>query len=411
MVNNEILKAYKFRIYPNQEQQTKLNQTFGCVRVLWNQLVSNFNSYGSEQYKDRYSEKEIKQNPDLFFLKDVSAASLQQKRMDFVETKNQFFNKTRKVKLGRMKFKKKSNKQSYRLPNQKFKLDQANSLIQLEKIGKVKVVLDRQLPSDVDYRSVTISKTPTNKYYVSILVKTNTNLLPSTGRMVGIDVGLKDLFIMSNGVAVNNPRWFRKNQSKLAKAQKHLSRKKKGSNRYQKQRLKVAKIHEKIANQRSYFVHNMSRSLVKNFDVIVTEDLNIAGLKKSNLGKSISDASWSEFIRQLEYKSSWYGRSFVKIDRFYPSSQLCSSCGHKDEKKSLDIREWTCSNCGVEHDRDLNAANNILVKGYSDLTGLNIEESSAELVDHRRREDIRLFDARHHLAASMKRLDKFIDLS
>jgi putative transposase len=406
---SEILKAYKFRIYPDKEQQTKLNQTFGCVRVLWNHLVANFNSYGTEEYQEKYSEKEIKSNPDLFFLKDVSAASLQQKRMDFNETKSQFFNKTRKVKLGRMKFKKKSNKQSYRLPNQKFKLDQDNSLIQLEKIGKVKVVLDRKIKGD--FRSVTVSKTPTNKYYVSILVKTSVNLLPSTGNMVGIDVGLKDLFILSNGIVANNPRWFRESQSKLAKAQKHLSRKKRGSARYEKQRLKVARIHEKIANQRSYFTHNMSSSLIKNFDVIVTEDLNIAGLKKTNLGKSISDAGWSEFIRQLDYKSQWYGKIFVKIDRFYPSSQICSSCGHKDGKKSLDIREWTCSNCGIKHDRDLNAANNILVKGYSDLTGLSIKDSSAELVDYRRGEDVSLFDDSHHLATSLKRLDKFIDLS
>lgn len=406
---SEILKAYKFRIYPDQEQQTKLNQTFGCVRVLWNHLVANFNAYGTDQYQEKYSEKEIKSNPDLFFLKEVSAASLQQKRMDFNETKSQFFNPKRKVKLGRMRFKKKSNKQSYRLPNQKFKLDQDNSLIQLEKIGKVKVVLDRKIEGD--FRSVTVSKTPTNKYYVSILVKTNANLLPSTGNMVGIDVGLKDLFILSNGIIANNPRWFRESQSKLAKAQKHLSRKKKGSNRYEKQRLKVARIHEKIANQRSYFAHNMSSSIVKNFDVIVTEDLNISGLKKTNLGKSISDAGWSEFIRQLEYKSSWYGRTFVKIDRFYPSSQICSSCGHKDGKKTLDIREWTCYNCGTEHDRDLNAANNILVKGYSDLTGLSIKDSSAELVDYKRGEDVSLFDDSHHLATSLKRLDKFIELS
>jgi putative transposase len=134
-------------------------------------------------------------------------------------------------------------------------------------------------------------------------------------------------------------------------------------------------------------------------------------LKKTNLGKSISDAGWSEFIRQLDYKSQWYGKTFVKIDRFYPSSQICSSCGHKDGKKSLDIREWICSNCGIKHDRDLNAANNILVKGYSDLTGLSIKDSSAELVDYRRGEDVSLFDDSHHLATSLKRLDKFIDLS
>lgn len=410
-MNNEILKAYKFRIYPDQEQQSKLNQTFGCVRFVWNALTANFNSYGTEDYIEKLSEKQIKETND--FLKEVSAAALQQKRMDFVETKKQFFNKNRKVKLGCMKFKKKNiSRDSYRLPNQKFKLDQENKTIRLEKIGFVPVVLDRIISDDADFRSVTISKSKSGKYFVSILVKTSVDLLPSTGKSVGIDLGLRDLFIFSNGDVVNNPRWFRKSQSKLASAQRHLSRKQKGSKRYEKQRVKVAKVHEKIANQRKHFTHNMSTALVNNFDVIITEDLNVAAMKKTlNFGKSISDAGWSEFAHQLEYKSRWYGRTFVQIDRFYPSSQICSSCGHRDGKKSLDVRGWVCSSCGVYHDRDLNAATNVLLKGYSDLTGLSIEESSAELVDYRRGEDVRLGDQLdHHLAASVKRLDKFIDL-
>ena len=409
---NEILKAYKFRIYPDQEQQRQLNQTFGCVRFIWNALTANFNSYGTEDHIKRLSEKQVKETND--FLKDVSAAAIQQKRMDFDETQKQFFNKNRKLKLGRMKFKKKNvSRESYRLPNQKFKLDQENKTIRLEKIGFVPVVIDRQIPDDANYRSVTISKSPSGKYFVSILVKINTNSLPLTGKSVGIDLGLKDLFIFSNGDTVNNPRWFRKSQSKLAKAQQHLSRKTKGSNRYEKQRKKVAKVHEKISNQRKHFLHCMSTALVKNFDVIFSEDLNVAGMKKAlNFGKSISDAGWAEFVRQLEYKSNWYRKTFFKIDRFYASSQICSCCGHKDGKKELDIREWACSNCGTEHDRDLNAATNVLLKGYSDLTGLSISDSSAELVDYRRGEDVRLSDKiDRHLASSVKRLDKSIDLS
>lgn len=405
----EILKAYKVRLYPNPEQAISMNKTFGCVRVIWNHLVANFNSYRTDHYVERFSEKEIKANPDLYFLSEVSAATLQQKRMDFVETKKQFFNKKRKIRIGRMKFKKKGQKQSYRLPNQKFKVFTDDGLIQLEKIGKVKAVFDREIAGEL--RSVTVSKDPSGKYFASILVKTNVNLLPLTGRSVGIDVGLKDLFIMSNGDVVNNPRWFRENQSKLAKAQRHLSRKKKGSNRYEKQRIKVARLHEKVRNQRSYFLHNMTKTLVEEFDLISVEDLNVAGMKKSNLGKSISDAGWSEFTRQLEYKSKWYGKTFFKIDRFYPSSQICSLCNHRDGKKSLDVRHWVCSNCGTHHDRDLNAATNILLKGCSDLTGLSINDSSAELVDYRRGEEVRLGDKLHHLAASVKRLDKFIDLS
>jgi len=411
-MKNEILKAYKFRIYPTDDQQEKLNQTFGCVRVVWNQLVENFNSYGSSSFNPKMSEKTIKEDSRFPWLKDVSAAALQQKRMDFSETKRQFFNKRRKVRLGRMSFKKKQGRQSYRLPNQKFKLDQNSSTIRLEKIGHVHAAIDRDIPEDADYRSVTISKTPTGKFFVSILVKINVDLLPMTGKSVGIDLGLKDLFTLSNGDVVSNPRWYRKSQAKLAREQKHLSRKQKGSKRYEKQRIKVARVHERISNQRKHFLHCMTTSLVREFDVIATEDLNVTGLKKGNLAKSVSDVGWSEFVRQLEYKSKWYGKSFVKIDRFYPSSQICSSCGHRDGKKDLSVREWSCSSCEVHHDRDLNAAKNILFKGYSDLTGQPLNEVSAELVDYKRGEDIRLgekIDA--HLATSVKRLDKSTNLS
>lgn len=408
-MTNEVLKGYKFRIYPTAEQQEKLNQTFGCVRVVWNQLVENFNAYGTEEYIDKLSEKMIKEDPRFPWLSDVSAAALQQKRMDFSETKTQFFNKKRKVRIGRMSFKSKSNRQSYRLPNQKFSM--SGDKIRLEKVGYVPVVLDRVIPQDADLRNVTVSKTPTGKFFVSVLVKINVDLLPTTGRIIGIDVGLTDLFNFSNGDKVDNPRWMRKNQSKLAKAQQHLSRKKKGSNRYIRQRKKVAKIHEDITNQRSYFLNNMSTSLVRDYDVICVEDLNIAGMAKTRMAKSVNDAGWATFISMLEYKARWYGKSLVKIDRWFPSSQVCSSCGHKDGKKELSVREWSCSSCGVHHDRDLNAANNILFKGHSDLNGMSFEESSAELVDYERGEDVSLFDASHHLAPSVKRLDKFVDLS
>lgn len=408
---NEVLKAYKFRIYPTEEQIIGLNKTFGCVRLVWNEFVANFNTYGTDDYNEKLSEKDLKQQKE--FLSEVSAAALQQKRMDFVETKKQFFNKKRKKKLGRMKFKKRGvSNESFRLPNQKFKLIQDEKFIRIEKIGKIPVVIDRELPEDTNYRSVTVSKTKSGKFFVSVLVKINTDLLPNTGKTVGIDLGLKDLFIFSNGDVVDNPRWFRKNQAKLAKAQQHLSRKKRGSNRYEKQRKKVSRIHEKTVNQRKHFIHNITTNLVREFDVIVSEDLNVSGLMKSNLSKSVADASWTEFVRQLDYKCKWYGKAFFKIDRFYASSQICSCCGHKDGKKALDIREWECINCGAHHDRDFNAATNVLLKGYSDLTGLEIKESSAELVDYKRGEDVRLGDKiDRHLAASVKRLDKFRHLS
>lgn len=407
---NQVLKSYKFRIYPTEDQKTKLNQTFGCVRFVWNKLVENFNNFNTPTFNANLSEADIKSSGEFPWLSDVSAASLQQKQRDFNETKSQFFSKTRKKPIGRMKFKKRGVRDSYRLPNPRFKLDRENSLIRLEKIGFIPIVLDRQIQEDADFRSVTVSKTPSGNFYVSILVKTNVDLLPQTGRAVGIDLGLNDLMILSSNHKIENPRWFRKNQAKLANAQKHLSRKKKGSNRYRKQRNKVAKVHEKISNQRKHFIHSITTSLIKEFDVICMEDLNVTGMAKNkSLSKSIMDAGWGEFIRQLKYKSSWYGRSFVQIDRFYPSSQICSSCGHKDGKKELSVRAWSCSACGVSHDRDMNAAQNILNKGFHDLIGSTISDES---FDYKRGEEVRLEDHLDDLiASSVKRLDTLISVS
>ena len=287
---------------------------------------------------------------------------------------------------------------------QKFKLDQEKSLVRLEKIGWVKVIVDREIPEGADFRSITVSKTPTGKYFVSILVKQELNPIPSTGKVVGIDLGIKDLFILSNGQAINNPKWFRKNQAKLKKAQKHLSRKKKGSNLYNRQRIKVAKVHEYITNSRTYFLHNVSTALVNTFDLIVLEDLNVSGMMKNRkLAKSISDAAWSTFTSMLEYKCNWYGKVLVKINRFFPSSKTCSNCGHKEDKMPLSIREWTCPSCGSNHDRDLNASINILKEGWKNLT--DKELSSAEYADYGRGAELRLSGEKHHLASAMKRLE------
>lgn len=394
------LKAYKYRIYPTKEQEVLLAKTFGCCRFVWNKLVENFNNNDGSIV----TEKTLKDQEEFEFLKEVSASTLQQKHRDFIETKKQYFNKKRKTKLGRPSFKKKSNRQSFRLPNQKFTLDQEKSLVRLEKIGFIKIVLDRVIPEEANFRSITVSKNPTGKYFVSILVQQELNPIPSSGKVVGIDLGLKDLFILSNGQVINNPRWFRENQSKLKKAQKHLSRKVKGSNRYNKQRIKVAKVHEDITNSRTYFLHNISTALVNTFDLIVLEDLNVSGmLKNHKLAKSISDASWSTFVSMLEYKCNWYGKMLVKIDRFFPSSKTCSSCGHKEDKMPLSVREWTCPSCDSKHDRDLNASINILKEGWKTLTGKEI--TSAEYVDYGCRAEVRLNGDSHHLASAMKRLE------
>jgi len=395
------LKAYKYRIYPTKEQEVLLLKTFGCCRFVWNKLVENFN----DSDDSIVTEKTLKDTPEFEFLKEVSAATLQQKHRDFIEFKKQYFNKKRKIKLGRPKFKKKSGRQSFRLGDKtRFKLNQEECTIRLEKIGLMKIVLDRKIPNDVILKSATVSKTSAGKYFVSILVQQELNPMPSTGKIVGIDLGLKDLMVLSNKQVINNPKWFRENQSKLKKAQKHLSRKQKGSNRYNRQRIKVAKVHEDITNSRTYFLHNISTAIVREFDIIALEDLNVSGmLKNHKLAKSISDASWSTFVSMLEYKCDWYGKMLVKIDRFFPSSKTCSNCGHKEDKMPLNIREWTCPSCGSKHDRDLNASINILKEGWKQLTGKEI--TSAEYVDYGCGAEVRLNGAQHHLASALKRLE------
>lgn len=407
----ETLKAFKFRVYPTPEQAILLNKTFGCARFVWNKLTEGFNSWGPNTKPEVINEKTLKDNPEYPWLNEVSAAVLQQKRIDFDETKKQFFNKSRKVKIGRPSFKKKGNRQSFRLPNQKFSLNQTNSTVRLEKIGHVKVTIDREIPEEANYRSVTVSKDPSGKFYASVLVQINIDLKPTTGRRVGIDLGLKDLFILSDGEVIDNPKFFRDNQAKLKLAQQHLSRKQKGSNRRFKQKIKVAKVHERIRNRRNNFLHEVSSAIVRDFDVICIEDLNVKGMIKNHcLAKEIADASWSIFTTMLDYKCTWYGKTLVQIDRFYPSSKTCSCCGHKLDHLDLGTREWTCPECGTHHDRDLNAAINIERKGFADLVGEELKfdgfpkPSSVESIEYKRGEELSLFGASHHLASSLKRL-------
>lgn len=407
------LKAFKFKLDPSKEQCILLNKTFGCVRFVWNQLVNDFNNHSASTESIKLTEKTLKDDPQYPWLNEVSAASLQQKRRDFDETKHQFFNKQRKKKLGRPKFKRKGFKESYRLPNQKFHLDQEESKIRLEKIGYVSIILDRVIPSNTIFKSVTISKDNVGHYYASILVQINIDLKPLTGRQVGIDLGLKDLLILSDGQVIDNPKFFRKNQTELKKAQQHLSRKQKDSKRRKIQKFKTAKIHKTIKNQRSNFLHEVSTALVNNYDLIVLEDLNVAGMTKNRkLAKTIQDSSWSSLVSMIEYKAAWYGKTIIKVDRFYPSSKICSCCGFKLDILPLSIRKWTCPTCCTIHHRDLNAAKNILQQGKSILSGEPIQFehldkcSSVEYIEYRRGEGVglNLFSNKHHLAPSVKRL-------
>ena len=382
-----IKRAYKYRIYPTKQQAAYLNRVFGSVRFVWNQLVANFNSWSSEGPNRPMNEKILKDTPEYSWLNDVISYALQQKRIDFDETKKQHFNKKRKTKLGRMKFKKKGiARDSFRIPvtsmgGQK-SIDLDNGRIKLPKMSAMKLIVDRKFMGTA--KSVTVSMNRVDQFFVSILVEEDVKVKTSVGCSIGIDLGLNHLATLSNGVQIENPRLFRKSQAKLRKEQKHLSRKKKGSNRYERQRRKVAKVHLKIKNQRSWAIHNLTTTIINAFDTIIVEDLNVAGMKKL-FGKSISDAAFGEILSQLEYKSSWYGRTFHKIDRWYPSSKTCNCCGHKMGNMTLDIREWTCSSCGTHHDRDLNAAKNILDEGLRDLYGF----TSDELADYRRGEEVR----------------------
>lgn len=351
-------KAFKYRIYPNKSQKGLLSKTFGCIRVIWNANVESFNSYD----KDSNPKPKIIIKSDLIidkpWLNEISAAAIQQKIRDFQEITNQFFSKTRKKKIGRPSFKKKSGNQSYRLPNQKFSLK--DNKIRLEKIGWVKMSIDRNIPNNSKMLSCTISKNCCNQYFVSILVDTVMHHKGKTGKSVGIDLGLKSFATLSDGVVIDNIKFFREKQSEIAKIQRHLSRKNKGSNRHRKNKIKIARLYNKIANKRNNFLHNVTTSLVNNYDVICIENLNVSGmLSNHKLAKAISDTSFSMFRSMLEYKCNWYGKELVVIDRFYPSSKTCSKCGWKKEDLTLSDRVFKCENCGIEIDRDLNAAINI----------------------------------------------------
>ena len=403
----EIQRAYKYRLSPTDEQAEFLNQNFGCVRFIWNQLVANFNSYNSEFTPPKLNEKILKDNPEFPWLKEVISYALQQKRIDFEQTKSQFFNKKRKTKLGRMQFKKRGKtKDSFRIPGSVLpsSIDDmcSTGLIQLPKMAPIKVIIDR--PFSGELRSVTISKNKCNQYFVSVLVVESVELKQNTGRSIGIDLGLKDLAILSNGMRIANPRFLRKSQSKVKRANRCLSRKVKGSNRYLKQRQKLARLHIKVANQRAFVHHNLSTWLTDQFDTIVMENLAVKNMVKNHkLAKSMSDASWSTLVSMIAYKSTWYGRTFHQIDRFAPSTKTCSSCGHKLDAIDLGTRNWTCPSCGSVHDRDLNAAQNILDMGLREIYDL----SSDELAEYKRGESVRP-KAEMPKADSMKRLVSFI---
>lgn len=366
------LVAYRYRLYPNKAQQTLLNKTMGSVRYFWNQQVATFKTYDKETNPKPEFKTSTELRNEIEWMQEVSAAAIQQKERDFKEYRKQLFSKSRKKKIGFPSFKKKNNRQSFRLPNQKFKI--IGNKIQLEKIGKVKIVVDRKLP-DGKLMSVTVSKNPSGQYFASILIETEINYKPKTNKEVGIDLGIKTFSTQSDGVEIDNPKFLRKNQAKLRRMQQHLSRKQKGSNRRNRCRLKIAKLHQKVTNQRDWFLHNYSTSLISSYDRIYIEDLNVSGMVKNHcLAGAISDVGWSKFTSMLAYKAEWYGKDVVKVDRFFASSKTCS-CGAKNDDLKLSDREWVCSSCGVINQRDLLASQNILKEGRRSLGDITNAEA------------------------------------
>jgi putative transposase len=353
-----MLKAYKYRIYPDAEQMQFFAKCFGCVRFVYNRMLSDriehYNLTGKSlnntpaQYKSEFT-----------WLKEVDSLALANAQMNLNTAYRNFF---RDKSNGFPKFKsKKNNNFSYTTNNQKGTVYVENGYIKLPKLkSPVKIRQHRSFEGVI--KSCTISKAPSGKYHISILVETEIQKLPASDMRVGIDVGIKDFAVLSNGEAYKNPKHLRKSEKRLAKLQRDLSRKQIGSSNRNKARIKVAKLHEKIANQRMDFLHKNSTEIIRKNQAIVIEDLKVKNLMKNhNLAKSIAEVSWSRFREMLDYKSRWYGRELIIAPPDYPSSQLCSDCGNRSSQtKDLACRVYICPECGLEIDRDYNASLNLL---------------------------------------------------
>ena len=363
-----LLLAYKYRIYPNKEQQIFIEKTFGCCRFVYNQTLA----YKKDLYKkekktmskfdcNNYCNQILK--PQYPWLREADSCALINSIFHMDAAYQNFF----KYGFGYPKFKSKHNNyQSYQTNFKGHKNiypDFSSNRIKLPKLGWIKAKFHQTFSGKI--KSATVSRVPSGKYFVSILVEQpDYEPLPPNDNQIGIDLGIKEFLIASDGKIVANPRFLRKSEQRLRKLHKDLSRCKKGSKNREKARIRLAKQYEKITNQRKDFLHKLSHKLINENQVIYMETLKVKDMmKKHKLAKSITDVSWYEFSRQLQYKAEWYGRKLIKIDTWFPSSQIYSNCGFRDGKKPLSIRQWICPQCGTHHDRDINAAKNILIEG------------------------------------------------
>lgn len=363
----DIKRAYRFRFYPTSEQEVILARTFGCARFAYNHMLRlRTDAWFARQERIGYHETSaaltaLKKDPEFAWLNEVSSVPVQQALRHLQAAFANFFAKRAKFPT----FKGKGGPQSATYTASAFKWD-GKSLKLAKMAAPLAIRFSRTIPRAAKVTTVTVSKDAAGRYFVSMLCDDAVEPKAEAAGKVGIDLGLTHFAILSTGEKVAAPNTFRKHEAKLAKLQRRLAKKQKGSARRAKAKRKVARLHAKVADARRDFLHKLSTRLINENQVIAIESLAVSNMQKNrHLAKSISDAGWAEFVRQLEYKAQWYGRTLVGIDRWYPSSKRCSDCGHTVSKLPLSVREWVCPECGATHDRDINAARNVLAAGLA----------------------------------------------